>query len=128
MADKHRIEWDNTDKTVVLQTYIVGATAADVYDMARKSADMLKTVDHTVHLIIVRSSGPPAVTARELSQINKLVPENQGKLLVVGSLYDQMLLRSGDKIAPRAVQDSQVVKTVEEARQFLIEHYGVVYP
>lgn len=128
MAENYRIEWDNAEKTVVLQTYLVGATSTDVYEMARKSADMLKTVDHTVHLIILRSSGPPAVTAHELTHINKLVPKNQGKLMVVGSLYDQMLIKSGDKIAPRTVQNSQVVKTVEEARQFLIEHYDVVYP
>ncbi|MAU12056.1 MAG: hypothetical protein CL607_19695 [Anaerolineaceae bacterium] len=128
MVENYRIEWDNAEKTVVLQTYLTGATSADVYEMAHKSADMLKTVDHNVHLIVVRSSGPPAVTAHELSQINKLVPNNQGKLLVVGSLYDQMLIKSGDKIAPRTVQNSQVVKTVDDARQFLIEHYGVVYP
>ena len=128
MVENYRIEWDNAEKTVVLQTYLTGATSADVYEMAHKSADMLKTVDHNVPLIVVRSSGPPAVTAHELSQINKLVPNNQGKLLVVGSLYDQMLIKSGDKIAPRTVQNSQVVKTVDDARQFLIEHYGVVYP
>ncbi|MCA9889892.1 MAG: hypothetical protein KC546_16040 [Anaerolineae bacterium] len=128
MAEKYKIEWDNEAKTVVLQTYYKGATTADVLGIAQESADMLRSVDHTVHLIILRMSGPPSVTASDLSRINKLVPENQGHVLVIGKMYEEILSKMGEKVAPRAVQDSHLFSTLEEARQYLIDELGVAYP
>lgn len=127
MAEHYRVEWDNADKTVVLQTYLTGVTPTDIYQMAYTSADMLETVDHTVHIIIM-PSGRRVMNAHQLNQINKLVPENQGAVLVVGSTYEKLLKKMGEKIALSAVKDSEIIGSVADARQFLIEHYGVVYP
>ncbi|MCA9895765.1 MAG: hypothetical protein KC615_22430 [Anaerolineae bacterium] len=128
MTDRIHIAWDNKAKTVVLQTFEIAATTADIFKMARLSAEMLSTVDHTVHLIIVRKARLPIVNARDLNHLSSHVPANQGHVLVVGTAHDKLLIEMGEKSNSRAVQDSLVVNSLQEARQYLIDHLSVVYP
>ena len=48
----YKIGWDNPEKTVVLQQYVDPASKDDLYRLAKESANLLKSVSHTVHLII----------------------------------------------------------------------------
>ena len=49
---RHIIQWDNAEKTVVLQQYTDNASKEDLYYLAKKSHDMLLEVENRVHLII----------------------------------------------------------------------------
>ncbi|MCA9883894.1 MAG: hypothetical protein KC708_13020 [Anaerolineae bacterium] len=129
MTEKHHIEWDNLDKTVVLQTYEKGAGKADIYQMADKSAEMLNEVDHTVHLIIIEPVSRSVVSPTELKYLDKKVPPNQGMVMLVGGdKFSEIVKTIGDNLKNKAVANLRFVQTPEEARQYLVDELGVAYP
>ncbi|MCA9889891.1 MAG: hypothetical protein KC546_16035 [Anaerolineae bacterium] len=129
MTEKHHIEWDNLDKTVVLQTYEKGAGKADIYQMADKSAEMLNEVDHTVHLIIIEPVSRSVVSPTELKYLDKKVPPNQGMVMLVGGdKFSEIVKTIGDNLNNKAVANLRFVQTPEEARQYLVDELGVAYP
>ncbi len=67
----HVIQWDNAEKTVVLQQYADQAVKDDLYDLSKQSAEMLRSVSHRVHLII--DERPIKVTLRYDSHILRLM-------------------------------------------------------
>ncbi len=128
----HNIRWDNEDKTVVLQEYTDDATKEDFFQLAQKSSEMLKTVRHTVHLIIDERKINLILNPSDLTRIKQLVPRNEGAVLVVVSP-----LRIKLKIAVKEL-NQQLLRTaypntyffgsLEEARQFLQQKFDVCYP
>jgi hypothetical protein len=128
----HIIRWDNEDRTVVLQQYEEGATKDDLYHLAQKSADMLHSEDHTVHLIIDERNIRLSLSSSDLKYLEKLVPANQGKAVVIVSpmdiAYKEMFQNIGRKTAPKALAEPNFVTSLEEARAFLQKHLGVRYP
>src|SRR3989304_8935622 len=103
MADKHNIQWDNEARTVVLQTYDPGARRDDLYAVAEKSAAMLNSVDHTVHIIYCGTSHGFTMTGVEIKNMENQIPPNQGALVIVaGGMYSQMVKRLGESYAPQA--------------------------
>lgn len=75
----HFIQWDNAAQTVVFQCYTETPVKDDLYYLAEKSAVMLKSVPHTVHLIIDERTIKLTLTSADIKYLEKNVPPNQGQ-------------------------------------------------
>jgi hypothetical protein len=128
----HNISWDNEDQTVVLQEYTEGASKDDLYYLAEKSEQMLKTVDHTVHLIIDERKIRLVLTSADMRYLEKHRPVNQGIVVVVAQHSKQSYKTAAQvlnrQFAPKAFGEPLYAETVQEARLFLQENYEVRYP
>jgi hypothetical protein len=128
----HTIVWDNSDKTVVLQQYIPPATKEDLFLLAEESADMLKSVSHTVHLILDERAIKLMLNTADLQFLEKLVPRNQGAcVMVVPQIqvaYKLMAQRLGRLVAPKSVNQSFFAPSIEDARLMLQQRFSVRYP
>ncbi len=128
----HYIAWDNEEKTVVLQQYTEDPGKNDLYDLARKSAEMLNSVDHTVHLIIDESNVDLTLNSADLKFLEQHVPANQGAVAVIvppGHMaYKTVMQNVGKAVAPKAFDKPVFVSSVEEAREVLQQNFGVTYP
>jgi len=127
----HEISWDNAEKTVVFQRYLLGATKDDLYHLAKKSSEMLASVPHTVHIIVDERNIDLVLTSSDMQYLGKLAPENQGAVVVIVPDYrfgyKQIVQNIGKKIAPSAFDQPFFAENVEDARKFLRENFGVVY-
>ncbi len=128
----HRIQWDNEEQTVVLQQYERGASKNDLYQLAEKSNRMLNSVSHRVHLIIDERNIKLLLTTPDIKYLEKLTPKNQGAVVIVVSKlehrYKKLVNEMAVTVAPNAFAEPYFVETVEQARQFLQDHFGVTYP
>jgi hypothetical protein len=126
------IQWDNAEKTVVLQQYTGNAVKDDLYHLAEESAGMLKTVPHKVHLIIDERAIKLTLSSTDIKYLEKHVPTNQGVVVVVvgrsGAAYKSLIQKIGKTMAPNAFKQTFFAATIEEARQLLQEQFGVHYP
>jgi hypothetical protein len=127
----HQIEWDNAEKTVILQQYLEDATKDDLYLLAKTSAQMLATVEHRVHLIIDERNIQLTLNNTDMRYLEKLLPPNQGIVIVIPPkgkmIFKRMTKTIGDKLAPRSFNETIFVETLEEAREILKQEIGVVY-
>jgi hypothetical protein len=127
----HNISWDNEEKTVVLQEYTDGAAKDDLYQLAQKSAQMLQTVAHTVHLIIDERRIDLVLNPSDMRYLDKLTPKNQGTLVLVVQpakiKYKMAAHHLGAQIGPNAFGEPYFADTIEAARQLLQESFGVRY-
>jgi hypothetical protein len=127
----HIICWDNADKTVVFQAYTEDASKDDLYHLARKSADLLNTVAHTVHLIIDERNIALVLSSTDMKYLEKMTPKNQGAVVMVvqGSklAYKTAVQGLGKIIGPNAFAQPYFVDSVEAARQFLQDSFDVRY-
>ena len=128
----HLIQWDNREKTVVLQQYTGEAIKDDLYYLAQKSADLLNRVSQTVYLIIDERSVKHNLSSADVRFLEKHVPANQGMAVVIVDnkdlAYKKIVQEMNKKIAPKAFEQPIFVESLEEARQVLQEQYGVHYP
>ena len=128
----YNIEWDNAAKTVVLQQYQPGATKSDLYELAKASAAMLKTVNHTVHLIIDETNIHLTLNNTDLRYLEMNVPSNQGVVVLIvpkdTEKYKQIVQIISHPVAPHAFVRTYFVASVEAARQLLQENFQVEYP
>ena len=127
----HLIEWDNEEKTVLLQQYLEGATKDDLYLLAKKSAEMLATVSHTVHLIIDERNINLILNAADMKYLEKNVPANQGEVVLISpggsDAYKKMVNQIAQQTAPRAFTELMFASNLEEAREILKDTFGVLY-
>ena len=84
----HDIHWDNEDKTVVFQQYTDAPVKDDLYYLAEKSAALLKSVLHTVHLIIDERAIKLTLTSADIKFLEENVPPNQGIVVVLVNKND----------------------------------------
>lgn len=128
----YRINWDNNDRTVVLQEYTETPTKNDLYKLARRSNQMLQSVDHRVHLIVDETKINWTLNATDLKFLERHVPPNQGVVVVIVAnanlAYKKVMQNVGRAIAPKAYDAPHFVESLVEARQFLSENHDVVYP
>jgi hypothetical protein len=128
----HTIRWDNEDKTVVLQEYTDGATKDDFYQLAQKSSEMLKTVRHTVHLIIDERKIDLTLDPSDLAYIKELLPENEGAGVVIVPpskiKFKLAFLSLSKQVMWKTYANTYFVESLEEARQLLQTMYDVRYP
>jgi hypothetical protein len=128
----YRISWDNEDHTVVLQEYTEGASKDDLYRLAEQSAQMLKTVEHTVHLIIDERKLNVLFTFSDLRYLGRQIPTNQGAVVVVAQRPKQTYKTAthdlNRQLTPNAIDEPHFAETLEQARQLLQDQFGVQYP
>ena len=128
----HLIRWDNEEKTVVFQQYTGIAFKDDLYQLAEESARMLKSVSHTVHIIIDEQNVKMSLNAADLKYLENLVPANQGGVVLVvnkNSLpYKKFIHNAGVKLAPKTFEQPFFAAAVEEARELLQTQFNVRYP
>ena len=128
----HLIQWDNEDKSVVLQQYVGTAFKEDLYSLATESARMLNSVSHTVHLIIDERNIKMNLNAVDMQYLEKLVPVNQGGVVMIVSkknlAYKKFLQNAGEKLAPKTFEHPFFATNVEDARQLLQSQFQVRYP
>ncbi len=126
------IQWDNEEKTVVFQQYTGNPLKDDLYHLAEESAQMLNSVDHTVHLIIDERTIKMTLSSTDIKYLEKYVPTNQGAVVLVinknGLVYKNLVQRIGKALAPNAFKETFFVATLEEARQLLQDNFEVHYP
>src|SRR4051812_10950794 len=79
----HVINWDNEDKTVVLQSYTDPVAKDDLYQLVKKFAEMLATCDHTVHLIVDERKVNFIMNSADLNYIQKMLQPNQGTVVAI---------------------------------------------
>lgn len=128
----YQIDWYNRQKNVVLQRYFDDVTKDDLYKMARESANMLKSVPHTVHLIIDEHSANNMLTTTDMQFLERMVPPNQGAVVVLVPehklKYKTIVQSMGNKIAPHAfTQETVFVSTMEKAQAYLQQHYAITF-
>lgn len=128
----HLIQWDNADKTVVLQQYIDTPVKEDLYHLIEASANMLKSVSHTVHLIIDERMIKLSLSSVDMKYLEMNVPPNQGAVVMLvekSSLpYKEWIQNLGKTMAPKAFEKPFFAATLEEARELLQKLFGVRYP
>ena len=128
----HDIQWDNQEKTVVLQQYTDTPVKDDLYYLAEKSAALLKSVLHTVHLIIDERAIKLTLTSADIKFLEKNVPPNQGVVVMLVNKndlnYKKFVQNFGQKLAPNAFFQTYFTTSLEEARKFLQDHFDVHYP
>jgi hypothetical protein len=126
------IQWDNADKTVVFQQYKDTAVKEDLYSLSKASAEMLKSVSHTVHLIIDERPVKVTLSYTDIKYLEGNVPENQGAVIMIvnksGLAYKKLIQDVGRSLAPKAFDQPYFAETLEEARQILQEQFAVHYP
>lgn len=127
----HMIEWDNDEKTVLLQQYTDKATKDDLYYLAKKSNQMLATVEHRVHIIIDERNIDLILNSADMRYLEHWTSPNQGAVVMVVQAekanYKRLSQEHGRKIAPHAFADPHFVETIEEARQILMDMFAVEY-
>ncbi|MEO8610117.1 MAG: hypothetical protein ABI690_19640 [Chloroflexota bacterium] len=127
----HNITWDNQAKTVVLQEYTDGASKDDLYHLAQKSAELLQTVKHTVHLIIDERKINLILSSTDMKYLAKTTPPNQGAVVMVippsKLAYKTAVQGLGKLIGAKAFAQPYFVGSLDEARRFLQESFDVVY-
>ncbi|MEZ4669958.1 MAG: hypothetical protein R3E39_18805 [Anaerolineae bacterium] len=128
----HIIRWDNDAKTVVFQGYTAPAVKGDLYHLASESAEMLKSLDHTVHLIIDETAIKLTLTSADIKFLEKNVPPNQGAVVMIVTpdnlKYKQMVQDISKMFAPKAFDKPYFATSLEEARELLQKYFGVKYP
>jgi hypothetical protein len=128
----HLIRWDNEEKTVVFQQYTGIPFKEDLYNLAEESARMLKSVSHTVHIIIDEHNVKMNLNAKDMEYLENLVPVNQGCVILVVNQknlpYKKFINGAGAKIAPKTFEQPFFAAAVEEARQLLQTQFEVRYP
>jgi hypothetical protein len=127
----YHLAWDNDDKTVLLQAYTDPVTKDDLYHLVKKSAEMLATCDHTVHLIIDERKVNFVLNSADLGYIQKMLPPNQGTVVLVvlpgNQMYKRIFLKSVRHQVDRT--ETQFAETPHQARLLLQELYeDVHYP
>jgi hypothetical protein len=125
----HRLAWDNEDQTVVLQEYTTDPSKDDLYHLAQKSAKMLTTVEHTVHLIVDERNSNIRISSTDMTYLERIAPKNQGVVVVVVPeskvRFKTAMQGLGEKIAPTAFRKAYFLTSLEDARRFLQDNFGV---
>lgn len=122
------VEWFGDNQQVVLQTYQGKTSWNDFLNVARRSAELLNSVDHPVQLIIDRSNAVFfRINTDHMRQIDAIVPANQDLVIVIhGGVYVEIMSKElGPMVAPRAFRGTIYVETMAEAMEVLKESRGI---
>ncbi len=117
------VSWDDEARTIVKHVYRGNFTMADYREAARRSADLLRTVDHPVDIIVTAAEDAQYVGGSIFSAtryVSSIRPPNQRYVLVVSaSLFIKALIEIGGRIAPALVASLYHVDTLDEAYEWL---------
>jgi hypothetical protein len=128
----HHIRWDNIDQTVVIQEYDEDGSKEDLHQLVQKSAQLLKTVRHTVHLIIDERKVNLVLTHDDMLHLAEYVPDNEGTVMVVvppSKIKFRLAFQElYNRIMRKTFINTYYVESIEQARCFLQERFKVHYP
>jgi len=121
-----RIEWDNEDKTILLNTYEGDVVLEDYYRVTDLTFDELNKVPHTVHTIMLRNvKTTPTSMSKAMQYANKKTPANLGMSVIVGgSHFTRIIVKMAKVIAPKLAKEVYFAESVEEARKIIAEKSG----
>lgn len=117
-----RVFWDNEEQTILQHVYSGDVTPDDYYFIIDNSAEMIRSVAHTVHVIVDSRQviSRPANLSRIMRYADKHVPDNQGiRVLVGATLLMRVMVDGGRVFSPRLVRDVHFAETVEDARALI---------
>jgi hypothetical protein len=124
----YAINWDNDDKTVLLQMYADPVSKDDLYHLIKQSAEMMAPCTHTIHVIIDERNVNFVLNSADLGYIQKMLPPNQGTVVLVvlpGNMtYKRVFLNRTHHQVDRT--ETQFAETIAEARMLLQELYDDV--
>ncbi len=93
---------------------------------------MLKSVSHTVHLIIDERAIELNLSFADMNYLEQKVPPNQGTVVIVVNkgdlIYKKVVQDVGQKMAPKAFEQPYFATSLEAARRVLQEKIKVHYP
>lgn len=127
------VMWDNDEKTVVRYVYEGRWTWEDFEAARREAAELLKTVNHQVDVIVdVQDSkllpNSAISRGRELSKSDPTVFANEGITVIVGaSTFVRAMYDMTVKIYPALTQKQgyRFVKGLAEARSLIEQHRSI---
>ena len=129
---QHRVEWANSEKTVIIQIFNGKWSAHDQEIITEQTFNLTVSVPHTVHLIIDarKVEGFPKVIISDIGPLlEKWVPPNQGLVISVGAnQFMRSLANLSRLIAPRATQNMHFVRTLAQAWELLHKETGISPP
>jgi hypothetical protein len=116
------VEWANADKTLVIQRIDGQWSMQEFHEVVQKSAQLLKTVDHEVDIIVDLSTTNyvPQGVLSGANRTESTVPPNQRLVVFVGAkMMHKLLLSLGKRLAPRAASQQHFVETMDDAYAFI---------
>ncbi|GAB4525448.1 MAG: hypothetical protein OHK0046_41330 [Anaerolineae bacterium] len=117
-----QIFWVNDEKTLIYHLYSGDVTADDYYYVIDNNEAMVRSVNHTVNVILDRRGviSSPSNLSRVMRYANNHIPDNQGIRVVVGAaLMTKVMVDAGRMLAPRLVKDVYFAESLEEAHDLI---------
>ena len=114
--------WDNDEKTIVHQIYQGVVIQEDYYMAIERVAELLRSVDHTVHSIHERDQVKihPSTTISALRYGHRIMPPNLGINVIIGAKqFTRVVANLGRTVAPNLVKEIFFADNVEEARAII---------
>ncbi|MDX2078534.1 MAG: hypothetical protein SFZ02_19030 [bacterium] len=118
-----RIEWDNEEKTILLNIYEGDLVLEDYYRVTDMTFEELNKLPHTVHTIMLRNvRKTPTNMSKVMQYANKKTPPNLGMSVIVGgSQFTRIIVKMAKVIAPKLSKEVYFADSLEEARQIIKE-------
>ncbi|MEO0560584.1 MAG: hypothetical protein AAF125_00620 [Chloroflexota bacterium] len=118
-----QVQWQNTTKTVVQQTFEAGWTEEEYKQTLLKSLEMVRNQDHNVHLVADMTAPTLTMTKFPLvfTKVQVDLPENLGYVVVANGNRFMAMTRMVKTLYPRLESQLRFVETKDEAYQFLAD-------
>lgn len=117
-------DWDNEEKTILLSVFEDEWTWADFHDAAKEMHSLIRTVDHSVDLILYHKHPQPLGNPLiHFNSVQKTQPANVGQVIVVNPHMNAALmgfLKVLSNVVMKANKSAsavQIVDNMEEARR-----------
>lgn len=113
-----KVLWENQERTVIRQVLKGRWTVEEYLHSAEKIYKLLNGLPHTVHIIADarESDGVPANFLSIARQLDELVAENQGLVLIIAANpHSRTIVEAARKIAPRATRNMHYVDNITTA-------------
>lgn len=117
--------WENDEKTILRQIYTDRWTVDDFIACTDRTHRLLKSVPHTVHLIIDLSQAvrTPSNILSAMRYAEQHVNDNLGLIAIVGADdFAKQVFAPAKRLAPNATGRITFVETLPEAYAHLIAH------
>lgn len=117
--------WENDEKTILRQIYTDRWTVDDFLACTDRTYRLLKSVPHTVHIIIDLSQAvrTPSNILSVMRYAEQHVNDNLGLITVVGADdFAKAVFMPAKRIAPNATRNMIFVETLPEAYAHLVAY------
>jgi hypothetical protein len=125
------LDWDNEDKTVIMLEVEWPITWNDLAAAWNSIVEMMKTVSHVVHTIVVSKTSrfPAGNPLSNLRHIMRVEPKNLGlAILVTDNRFQATINTVLFKMSPHLNKYGHVVETLEQAYALVEKEGGNIRP